>query len=652
MNSSPSSIQCPNPACLHSENALGRRLCDRCQTPLIYRYLWAVGAEVEQVPAGTQVGDRYLVMSPQVWLDTQPILTPELPTELPPLALPYLHLFAQRLHVPEVYGFSRVGDVVIMLLDNVPIDPSGQPFPSLETLWAKVSAVRQLYWLWQLLQLWGPLQELRVTTSLLIPENIRVEGWRVRLRELHLDATTSTAQPPTLQDLAAVWGRWIDKANPAIAPRLQEIGQQMQTNGAELRAVSTALNQLLLEQAAELPLRLQIVTRSVTGPQRSHNEDACFPLESKAIDLFSSTDALVPHLAIVCDGIGGHAGGEVASQLAVRSLQLQIRALLAEVAEQTEIITPDVIMQQIEAIIRVVNNLIAGQNNEQGREARQRMGTTLVMALQLPQKIATSMGSRNTHELYLAHVGDSRAYWITPRYCHPLTVDDDIATREVRLGRGLYRETLRRADAGALIQAIGTRDAETLFPTVQRFLIEEEGVLLLCSDGLSDNGLVERSWEQITRSLFKGKASLETTAQTWIDLANRQNGHDNTSIVLLHCRVSQEEPTLFAPSAPELPSAMTPASPLSEASRALLYDENEEPDAVLNEPQERRSLWNARQGSLNYLALTFGTLVLFVLLGAAGLSIWRQVDPIGFGQTWERLLNPTDGSRGEGEERR
>ncbi|MBD2463882.1 protein phosphatase 2C domain-containing protein [Oscillatoria sp. FACHB-1407] len=638
MNSSPSSIQCPNPACLHPDNSLGRRLCDRCQTPLVYRYLWASGEGIEQIPAGTQVGDRYLVMFPQVWLDTQPALLPAIPTEFPAIAMPYLHLFAQRLHVPEVYGFSTFEGIDVILLDNVPLDPSGQPLPALETLWTKVSAVRQLYWLWQLLELWVPLQTQGVANSLLVPDNVRVEGWRVRLRELYPDATGgATAKPPTLAALAAVWMRWIKSANETIAPQLQAIAQQMQTvptNEAGYRTVSTALNQLLLERAADVPLRLQVVTRSSTGTQRSHNEDACFPPEGKAIDLFSSTDPLLPHLAIVCDGIGGHAGGEVASQLAIRSLQLQIRALLAEVAEQTELIPPDVVMQQIEAIIRVVNNLIAGQNNEQGREARQRMGTTLVLALQLPQKLTTEMGARNTHELYIANVGDSRAYWITPRYCHQLTVDDDIATREVRLGRSLYHESLRRADAGALIQALGTRDAETIFPTVRRFMIEEEGVLLLCSDGLSDNGLVERSWESMTHGLFKGKMPLEIVAQTWLELANRHNGHDNISIVMLYCRVTQEEPTLFDPNAPATPSELTPISPLSEASRALLYDQDAEEDLepVSEEPQRR---------SPNYLALTFGLLVLFILLGGMGLSIWRQVDPVGFGQTWERLLQPS-----------
>ncbi len=158
-------------------------------------------------------------------------------------------------------------------------------------------------------------------------------------------------------------------------------------------------------------------------------------------------------------------------------------------------------VQQLEASVRVVNNLIANHNDTQGREDRRRMGTTLVMGLQVPQRLRSASGSllENSHELYLVNVGDSRAYWITPRYCHKLTVDDDVAVREVRMGRGLYREALQRPDAGALTQALGTRDSEFLHPTVQRFILEEDGLLLLCSDGVSDNELVEQNWAETTR---------------------------------------------------------------------------------------------------------------------------------------------------------
>ena len=645
-----SSIECPNPECLHSNNPLGSRVCDRCQTPLLYRYLWATGAEIEHIPTGTRVGDRYGVVAPKIWLDTQPGRSPNVPTELPESALPYLHLYPQRLHVPGVFGFCPVKPGgIAMLLEDAPIDLTGKLHPSIAAGWSRATAVRQVYWLWQILQLWTPLTEVGVAASLLVADNLRVEGWRVRLRELYTDeledfeganesdneseAGNETPSPRSLKELTDIWLTWIDGSQAHLVQPLREICQQMQTatsDQAEV-AIATQLNQLLLEQAAQQPLRVSIAGATSTGPKRTHNEDTCYPITVNAVEP-PQFGELLPHLAIVCDGIGGHAGGEVASQLALRSLQLQLRALLAEIAEQPELITPDVVEQQLEAIIRVVNNLIAAQNDSQGREARQRMGTTLVMALQMPQKVATPTGVGNAHELYLAHLGDSRAYWLTPRYCHSLTVDDDVASREVKMGRSLYRDALKRPDAGALTQALGTRDAEFLQPTVQRFILDEDGVLLLCSDGLSDHSQVERSWEPLTRQLFKGELTLNEAVQAWVDVASQKNGHDNISVVLLQGQVSPQYPQPLEPKLP--PAPIVSQSELSESSRALLYgDEDTETESATDVTHSRQptGMW----------AIAFGLAVLLFLIGAAGVATWRQLNPEGFNRTWERLLQPS-----------
>ncbi|NJR65143.1 MAG: serine/threonine-protein phosphatase [Leptolyngbyaceae cyanobacterium CRU_2_3] len=227
---------------------------------------------------------------------------------------------------------------------------------------------------------------------------------------------------PLLKDLGTLWLTWAEMAHETIAEPLRKICQQMQSytteeTEVELEAIATQLNTLLLEQAAQLPLQVEIAGSTTTGPQRAHNEDACFPTAS------STDDPLLPYVGIICDGIGGHEGGEVASQLALRSLHLQTRALLTEVLEQTEPLPPTVVAQQLTEMVRVVNNLISTQNDSQGRSLRQRMGTTMVMAMQMPQQVSISSRQGNAHELYLVHVGDSRAYWITPEYCHQLTVD-------------------------------------------------------------------------------------------------------------------------------------------------------------------------------------------------------------------------------------
>lgn len=639
MKVSHTQIYCPNLNCSAPLNNLGSFACKNCQTPLIYRYLWVAGELSKQPTVGSLVAGRYFVKTPQIWLDTQPALVPDFPAvELPDSILPYLHLYPQRLHVPEVYGIcpehEGVSNSEVFLLENVPLDSSGLLFPAIARAWSQATAVRQVYWLWQLLQLWVPLTEQGVSTSLLMADNIRVEGWRVRLCQLFQDERVLPADEETLEvsssapnlaDLAHLWLEWMHAAKPTIATALQDICRDMQADGATPQTIVPRLNQLLLQQAAQLPLRLQTVGASDTGPQYHHNEDTCYPVGDGAN---LANDGIFPQLAIVCDGIGGHEGGEVASQLAVQSIKLQVQAFLAEVAKQTEPFSPQIVAEQLEAVVRVINNVIANQNDNQGREARQRMGTTLVMALQLPQPLRQPDGtvSPNSHELYLVNVGDSRAYWITDRYCHRLTLDDDVAVREVRMGRVVYREALQRPDAGALIQALGTRDAEFLRPSIQRLVIEEDGILLLCSDGLSDYGRVEESWAEMMEGVLKGKSSLANAAKSWIELANQKNGHDNASVVLLQCHVSTPLPAIAFP----LPDQ--PATEWSESSRQLLQDPIQGETTI---PTPRESATKSRHSKRWWLVL--GLAGLLLLGGGLGLTLWSQVNPTGFQQFRERL---------------
>lgn len=623
-------------------NTVGESVCKSCQTPLVYRYLWASGSLVATISPGTKVVDRYEVITHRVWLDTQPGLPPTVPHQLPPTVIPYLKLYPQRLHIPAAYGLIHTTDD-ILLLENVPIDETGNLYPTITEAWQQATTVRQIYWLWQILQLWKPLLELGVAESLLIPNNLRSQGWCVRLLELH-----HTAHPhrPSLADLAQCWHTWLASVNTPTSPQLTTIIEQMCNAEANLTTITTQLNALLLSSAAELPLTLEIAGATDIGRELRHNEDNCYPTAG------SKLDHPILSLAIVCDGIGGHQGGEVASQLAVQSLKLQIRALLAEVEEQNELITPDLLQEQLQACLRVVNNVICASNDEHKRQGRERMATTLVMALQLPQRVVTASGwqSDNAHELYLASIGDSRAYWITRHHCHLLTVDDVVANREVCSARSLYRPALERIDANALTQALGAKNAEFLQIVIKRFILEEDGVLLLCSDGLSDNNWVEKSWRQHIIPLLTGKISLEDAVQHWINLANEKNGHDNTSVVLTLCRVSRSHLVPVTSSSisgemvkvPELEAAeplekLELESSLAESSQALLDLDltlDPLPDSPIPTPIKQPI---KQPNRLRPLVVRGGLLLVLLGTTSLGLFAWWQIHPQGFEQICRQL---------------
>jgi len=297
--------------------------------------------------------------------------------------------------------------------------------------------------------------------------------------------------------------------------------------------------------------QIHIATRTDQGPTRQRNEDACFPASGtlKTLTISSNQTAADPALAIVCDGIGGHQGGDVASNLAIATLGQQLQGIHAEQ------LNPSGLTAALEAAVWAANDAISQRNDSEQRLDRQRMGTTLVMSLV------------RGHELYTTHVGDSRAYRITRWGCRQVTLDDDIASREVRLGYSTYREALQHPGSGSLIQALGMGASQSLHPTVQRFVLDEDCVFLLCSDGLSDNDRVQELWDAEILPLLDGKADLGTACERLIALANTRNGHDNVTVALLHAQVGDRGsvPSLSLPTAepvaatvPVVPSASPP----------------------------------------------------------------------------------------------
>jgi len=532
-------------------------------------YLWAVGPGADALdPSALKpdalVHQRYRVVGPRLWLDTQPQLPPPLPDPLPEQALPYLRGHAHRLHLPGLYGVvsdpaATDPTAPVLLLDNIPVHPqTGSPCPALAEVWLAAPRVRQVSWLWQMWELWAPLQDLGVATSLLRTDNLRVEGGRLRLRELVADDA-----PPSLQDLAAGW-QGLASTLPTSSPLgdpLQQICRTLADSAVADAATAldpaTALHQLLLAQASDLPIQIALAGATTAGPTQPRNEDACHPNGVVPLDPSGST----PQLAIVCDGVGGHADGAVASQLAVQSLRLQLQALLLEAQQEEHPLPPSVVAQQLQAAVGVVNQLINHQNDSQDRVDRQRMGTTLVMAVVLPQTIPAAPGTedrpRRAQEVYIAHVGDSRAYWITPDHCQLLTVDDDIAGREVQAGRQTYALARTHPDAAALTQALGTRGDAYLQPHIQRLIMDEPGVLLLCSDGLSDHHRIEDAWANYIGLIVKDIVTLEAAVASWLELANQKNGHDNATVVLVQAKPLTAAPPPIQPPAPDLATAAT-----------------------------------------------------------------------------------------------
>jgi serine/threonine protein phosphatase PrpC len=496
-------------------------------TAVEQQYLWAVGLDTEVFPPESLLGDRYRVISSQIVVDTDTFSLPELPLEFQTYVVSYLKLSRLSLHLPRPYGLLLLGEELnlseIFLLENVPIDRQGNLCPTLAEAWKQASALRQINLLWQVLNLWEPLAEQNMTRTLIDPKLVRVDGMWVRLLELQADVAAVH-----ISQLGDIWVQWLDFAKPEIAEPIAEFFYSLGRGEYDINSAIAYLDKLSLKVMQDQPLTVRIASATDVGQQRDHNEDACYP-DIKRQKRTEQADSLRDRLAIVCDGLGGHDGGEVASSLAIKTLEQQLKTLLHQ-AENDSDFSAQGFIAQLEMVVRVVNNQIVAINDQQQRQAQQRMGTTLVMAV-IPHP-----HGQPSNEVYVVHVGDSRLYCVTKDNLRQVTLDDDVATRETTLGYNFYAYSSQRIDGGALIQALGTRGSDMLVPRIQRFSIDEDCVLLLCSDGLSDFDRVEQVYDDYLLPILTEDKPLGRSCQDLIDRANELNGHDNITVAVMRCR--------------------------------------------------------------------------------------------------------------------
>ncbi|MEM9213808.1 MAG: protein phosphatase 2C domain-containing protein [Cyanobacteria bacterium P01_F01_bin.150] len=519
------------------------------------RVLWAVGYQAEKFKPGAVVSERYLCKASQIFLDLKPGLPPGTLTDIPFTVLPYLRLTAHRLHLPQVYGWTdgtlASGETTrLMFLENSALSPpttDGKIEPSilppLKDMWSSGSALQQLHWLWQIAHLWQPLATEHIASTLLDLDLVRVEASLIRLIQLHVPQfhtpqSAESAPQPRFPQLGQCWQELLKGARPEVQPFIEQICQKLiEGYFQDGQALVTALDLGLQSVTQAHTIFLGTATQTDKGPSRANNQDACFPASGNVGQLTLTpgsnvnpgvTKPLPAPLIVVCDGIGGHQGGEIASATAIEEITDTLQPL--ELLSDAEGFNPWFIHDRINVAIAQANDAINQRNDSEKRRERARMGTTVVMGL------------IHNHECFISHVGDSRVYWITHAGCHQITLDDDVASREARLGYGTYRSVLYHPNAGALVQALGMGPSKNLYPSGQRLILGEEGILLFCSDGLSDQDLIETSWSSILTPLLhlsktsadkERKKVLGHVVNNLVELANTRNGHDNVTIGLV-----------------------------------------------------------------------------------------------------------------------
>lgn len=602
MSNSIAKIQCVNKKC-QTTNLLDDTFCSKCKTPIVKRYLRIGGNLEKDYEVGKLINDRFLLWESNIVIDTKPDLPPLFPDTVPENITPYLKLFSHRLHVPQIYGFlDDTFQQWLLEYESIPLNDKGhlihpELYPSIELSLFQASSLRQVSWLWQIILLWTPLAKQKVLSSLFHPNNIRVGGGIIKLQELIRDNDSS----PSLKDLGNLWEHWITKFNPLIQEVMAKIILSLQEKLLEEPSkLLGILDQILYILGNNYYQRkFKLITVTDAGKKRKNNEDSCHP----SIDSLKETNSGIDTLTIVCDGLGGQEKGEIASHLAIEIIQKELEQDYKKTLKETlnnKHWTPLIDSHKILKAISKANDNIYKINNKERRKDRERMGTTVVMAMAI------------AHEAYFAYVGDSRIYWITEDSCHQVTVDDDLATREVRLGYGFYRQLINNPQTGALLQALGMESSRKLKVHIRRFVLDENSVFLLCSDGLSDFERVEQYWKSEILPIIRQEIDVEEGAKKILQMGLQKNGHDNITIALLQCSIESRIPEDY------------------EGKLTWEYLKEIIPD--LPQPKGKLTLdkTNSKKGlnSIN-LPLSKSTLIIIIslIILVIGLVLWHQNKP-------------------------
>jgi protein phosphatase len=252
------------------------------------------------------------------------------------------------------------------------------------------------------------------------------------------------------------------------------------------------------------PHDLQIGLASDPGRIRDHNEDASLAWQFTLAQ--HGQAPLSAGLFVIADGMGGHLLGEQASALAVRSASSHVlsQLCLPMLSDDEGMANRAPINEVLETGMHIAHENVRARLPE--------AGTTMTMALVLADSV------------YLAHVGDGRAYLGQGNHIHLLTRDHSMAARLLEMGQASPEEAASQRNI--LYKALGRGNA--VEPDILYHDLDQGQYLLLCCDGL---------WGTIgdeeMAAIVKAAPTPGIACQNLVARANDKGGQDNISVILV-----------------------------------------------------------------------------------------------------------------------
>lgn len=241
------------------------------------------------------------------------------------------------------------------------------------------------------------------------------------------------------------------------------------------------------------------------GIRKNTNQDSC-------LIKHASTDIGEVLLAIVCDGMGGLAKGEVASATVIREFDKWVRTELPLLCDRP--IEDSVIRSQWEKMIIDLNNRIKIYGARQGVH----LGTTAVVML-LTQ-----------NRYYILNVGDSRAYELSDTL-KQITTDQTFVAREIALGHMTEEQAKVDERRNVLLQCVGASDE--VYPEMFFGDVKQDAVYMLCSDGFRHEITPDEIYERLQPAYQRDPQSMSANATYLIELNKQRMENDNISVAMV-----------------------------------------------------------------------------------------------------------------------
>ncbi len=275
------------------------------------------------------------------------------------------------------------------------------------------------------------------------------------------------------------------------------------------------------EQVNDNSVQFDTAMLTDKGMVRENNEDNCFALETSQL-----TDSTITYygLYLVADGMGGHQAGEVASAKAVDIISSAMLGSIQSSYKKLNI--SQLIVQAIEKANSEIYNIARSNPAFSG------MGTTV------------TLGLRVNNQLYLGHVGDSRAYLIRGNSIAQLTNDHSLVASLIQSGMITKEEAKNHPERNKIFRCVGNSQnvsIDTYIETGRKesLIIQKGDSFVFCTDGLSNYV----SDNEILAAIEQPKDSYQI-CQQFISLAKQRGGDDNITVIVVKSKNPKDQDTV------------------------------------------------------------------------------------------------------------